>query len=223
LWEGALRNRTAISIVIALVFGAPLAAIGAEAPSLPEMPFPEWWSQLPPPGPERPPAVALAVEAARPAGRPTSALVDLLLSWLVTNFQLPATAERPRVEFVPQSRLSVLRFRGLVSERLISSPEIPNEPLADPQAVFGVYDDNRQTIFLSDQWRGETPAEVSVLLHEMVHHLQNLGRLTYVCPQERERLAYDAQKRWLEMFGKSFVDEIGVDEFDVLVRTRCFN
>jgi hypothetical protein len=95
--------------------------------------------------------------------------------------------------------------------------------LGDLQAVEAVYDDNKRTIYLPEDWQGDTPAEVSVLVHELVHHLQNGAGLKFQCPQERERTAFDAQIRWLEIFGKTLEEELGIDAFDTLVRTTCFN
>jgi hypothetical protein len=58
-----------------------------------------------------------------------------------------------------------------------------------------------KTIFLLNGWEGKTPAELSILAHEMVHHLQNVGQLKFECPEEREELAYKAQESWLHLFG----------------------
>jgi Domain of unknown function (DUF6647) len=78
-----------------------------------------------------------------------------------------------------------------------------------------------RTIYLRKEWTGRTPTELSVLVHEMVHHLQNVGGLKYVCPAEREKPAYDAQDRWLSLFGRNLIDEFKLDRMTVLVRTHC--
>jgi hypothetical protein len=46
-----------------------------------------------------------------------------------------------------------------------------------------------KTIYLPKNWTGSTPAELSVLVHEMVHHLQGATKTKYECPQAREQLA----------------------------------
>jgi hypothetical protein len=69
---------------------------------------------------------------------------------------------------------------------------------------------------------GGSSAEMSVLVHEMVHHLQNQVQLKYRCPQEREKLAYAAQDRWLSHVGTSLEKEFGIDPFTLLVKTNCF-
>jgi hypothetical protein len=62
-----------------------------------------------------------------------------------------------------------------------------------------------------------------VLVHEMVHHVQNVGGLKYACPQEREKLAYTAQERWLGLFGRNLEADFEIDAFSLLVKTRCLH
>lgn len=218
-----------IVILATLAICRPCSAAPAGTPDdaqRMQVPWPEWWGDMPPPGPldVSPPVRDGARSQVAPA-RPTAALLDTLASWLTANFGLPAAQDRPRVERVPRARLAALRYRGLVSDRARHMPDAGGSagPLGDLQAVFAVYDDQRRTIYLPDDWEGETPADVSVLVHELVHHLQNVAGLTFSCPQERERVAYDAQARWLALFAKTLETELGIDAFDTLVRTRCFN
>ena len=44
----------------------------------------------------------------------------------------------------------------------------------------------------------------------------------YECPQEREKLAYIAQNRWLTLFGHSLESDFHMDAFSLLVKTQCF-
>ncbi|WP_347404092.1 DUF6647 family protein [Mesorhizobium sp. WSM4976] len=60
-----------------------------------------------------------------------------------------------------------------------------------------------------------------MLVHEMVHYLQNAGGLKFACPAEREQMAYNAQERWLQLFGRSLEAGFVLDPFTVLVRTNC--
>jgi hypothetical protein len=82
-----------------------------------EIPWPEWWNDMPPPGPMVTPDPALETSA-RSTERPTAALLDMLVSWLTANFGLAAPAERPQVELVPRTRLAALRYRGLLSDQV---------------------------------------------------------------------------------------------------------
>jgi hypothetical protein len=93
----------------------------------------------------------------------------------------------------------------------------------ETSARAALYDDATRTIYLPAGWTGETPAELSVLVHEMVHHLQNVAGLRYECAAARERPAHVAQDRWLALFGRSLVDEFALDSMTLLVRTACMH
>jgi len=65
------------------------------------------------------------------------------------------------------------------------------------------------------------PAELSILVHEMVHHLQNVAHTAYACPLEREKLAYEAQEKWLSLFGQSLWSEFGLDRTTLVLTSAC--
>jgi hypothetical protein len=111
--------------------------------------------------------------------------------WLTFNLMLPAVHEAPRIEF---------------------------RPLAKVEAY---YDDATRTIYLPQGWTGRSPAELSLLVHEMVHHVQNVAGLKYACPEEREKIAYAAQRQWLALFGRDLMHEFKIDPMTLLVRTNC--
>ena len=92
---------------------------------------------------------------------------------------------------------------------------------AAQRTTVAIYIDGEQTIYLPEGWTGRTPAELSVLVHEMVHHLQNLGGLKHECPRAREKLAYAAQERWLKRFGRDLEGEFEINPFTVLVNSNC--
>ncbi len=70
-------------------------------------------------------------------------------------------------------------------------------------------------------WAGRSHAELSVLLHELVHHIQTTAHLTYECPAAREKLAYAAQEKWLGLFNLSLASEFNIDPFTLKVATEC--
>jgi hypothetical protein len=83
------------------------------------------------------------------------------------------------------------------------------------------YDDELRTIYLPSDWRGHTAAELSIVVHEMVHHIQNTGHLKYECGEAREKLAFKAQEQWLGLFGQDLETQFGLDSLTLLVRTNC--
>jgi hypothetical protein len=147
-------------------------------------------------------------------------LMTAIVLWLSVNFGMPPTHDYPRVEFVPPATMAALRFRGLASDRSMSLAADSQVPDAW-QGAYALYDDTKRVIYLYEEWTGATAAELSVLVHEMVHHLQSVGGLKYNCPQEREKPAYEAQSRWLALFGRSLEDDFEIDPMTVLIRTNC--
>jgi hypothetical protein len=163
-------------------------------------------------------------DAAQPRGAPPPvALLTIIADWLAENFDLPATRDLPRVELVSPVKLAAMRFRGALPDQWREDSVVdPAVQAAYQREVLGVYDDRSTTIFLPESWSGASPREVSVLVHEMVHHLQKLAGLTYECPAAREKLAYQAQDRWLERFGGSLETEFEIDKLTLFVTAGCF-
>jgi hypothetical protein len=150
--------------------------------------------------------------------RPLLAAIE---AWLALHFDLPSVDRPPRIVLAPRAKIAALRYQGL-----LSNPRIENAPSGDAGTgsqsdVVAIYSDATQTIYLPEGWTGTTAAELSVLVHEMVHHVQNVGGLKYACPQEREKLAYMAQERWLGLFGRNLEADFDLDAFSLLVKTRC--
>ena len=148
------------------------------------------------------------------------ALLTTIEIWLYTQFDLPAVQTHPRIELVPAAKIAAMRYGGLNPDGAAQTALGADFHGSKPNVV-AVYSDSTRTIYLPEEWTGGTAAELSVLVHEMVHHLQNVGGLKYECPQAREQLAYMAQDRWLTLFGHSLEQDFELDGFSLLVKTRC--
>jgi hypothetical protein len=156
------------------------------------------------------------------ARRPSPALMNEIISWLSSNFDLPAIYDYPHIEFASAARLALISYKGLLGRSVRDiSLEYPEAVATQPQDIVALYHDASKTIFLTDNWTGTTPVDISVLVHEMVHHLQNLGNLVHECPPAREKLAYRAQEAWLKKFGQDLKGAFEVDMLTILVRSVC--
>jgi hypothetical protein len=157
------------------------------------------------------------------AGSPsTQTLLATLISWISDCFDLPTTDDLPKIALAPARKIAALRYKGLLPDRRSEIASINDQSMPPAQReVVAVYHDETRTIYLPDGWTGRTPAELSMLVHEIVHHLQNLAGIKYACPQERERLAYEVQERWLGLFGRDLVRDFEIDPFTLLVSTQC--
>lgn len=153
---------------------------------------------------------------------PSPAVLADIVKWVSDSLDLPAVAEHPRIEFVPPHKLSAMRYKNLLGTAL----QTPNgETAASGSAyrreVVALYEDATRTVFLPVGWTGKTPAEISILVHEMVHHLQNLAGIKYECPAAREKPAYRAQDRWLRAHGLDLEQEFELDRFTIFVGSTC--
>jgi hypothetical protein len=141
---------------------------------------------------------------------PRSEMVAAIATWISSEFDLPAARDLPRIAFASPDRLVMLHYGGIHAGGALYGAQ-----------VVAVYDDKSRTIYLPDTWAGSTAAELSMLVHEMVHHVQNEAGQKFACAEERESVAYAAQQQWLAMFGRDFFQEFETDAFTLLVRTNC--
>ena len=159
--------------------------------------------------------------ASKLAGSSGQALLIAMETWVSSQFDLAAIHEHPRIEFAPPAKIASLRSTDLLSDP--GAQVEPNNRASSAQHdTIAIYYDATRTIYLPEGWTGGTRAELSVLVHELVHHFQNVLGLKHECPQEREKLAYIAQDRWLGLFGHSLADDFALDPFSLFVKTRCF-
>jgi len=153
---------------------------------------------------------------------PTRALMATVVTWLSTNFGLPENHDYPSIELVPPTTMAAIRYRSVAGGwPQVSASDNNSLPLSGVSELVAVYNDTNRTIYLSEGWTGVTFTDLSILVHEMVHHLQNVGQLKYNCPQAREAVAFAAQEQWLSLSGRTLESEFGIDKLTLLVRTNC--
>jgi hypothetical protein len=155
-----------------------------------------------------------------PDGRVTAQQLETIMRWIAERFDLPESAERPAVVFESPARLARMRQGGFAVREMMAPRHQVNETSRRSDSL-AVYSDAKRTIYLSEHWSGATEAELSVLVHEVVHHLQNVAGLKYNCPGDREKIAYQAQAAWLRQFDKSLQSEFGLDGPSILVHRNC--
>ena len=184
-------------------------------------------------------ALAGPVDAQEPATSPSIKLLgtdcDIVLgrakfrqvaaieTWIAAEFNLPAIREHPRLKLVSSAKIAALRFKVLLSNPKTGIAANDHGTSPAQGDTVALYHDATQSIYLPEGWSGSTPAELSVLVHEMVYHFQNVLGLKHECPQEREKLAYIAQDRWLSLFGQSLSGDFALDPFSLFIKIACFH
>lgn len=154
------------------------------------------------------------------SGQPKRDLTTAVFAWIAAEFDLPATDAMPRMVRASASQMVAIRYREQNSGKAFDPAARNAHPDAGHE-ILALYDDRARSIYLGEGWSGTTPAEISVLVHEVVHHLQNLSGQRYACGGEREKLAYAAQDRFLALFERTLATEFGIDPMTLLVRTTC--
>lgn len=148
--------------------------------------------------------------AARPLSqsRPDELVLRELAGFLEKNTNFRDVESFPTIEFAREQEMKELRYgaRFLQAEVLVVS----------------LYDRSSSTIYLPVGWQGRSPAELSMLIHEMVHHLQDRAGEVFACPQQREDEALTIQELWLVSHGTSLEKEFGIDPFTRLTAALCY-
>ncbi len=133
-------------------------------------------------------------------------LVTVLTGWIALQTGL-APVQAPRIEFVGPSAMSERAF----------GPGVAPSPL-----LRALYSQPEATVFLRRGWDAAKLRDQSELLHELIHHFQNVHRLPFACGAEREKLAYDLQIRWLREQGVADPYEfLEINAFFVVMNSVC--
>jgi hypothetical protein len=156
------------------------------------------------------------------ACRADRALLDALAAWVSAELDLPQIIDMPEVKLASPRELVLVRIGRAQHQTLASSAVDSGAATPHHQhEIVALYEDATRTIYLQEGWSGATSAELSILVHEMTHHVQNLAGLRYECAEAREKLAYMAQAQWLALFGQTLAGEFSTDPMTLLVRTVC--
>ena len=144
------------------------------------------------------------------------ALLVAIAVWISANTDLPATHDPPAVRFASPVEITALRYGQNRNTRTTASNTRTPSPADTARSVVAIYDDRHGVIVLPIGWTGETAADLSVLVHEMVHHFQAVAGLRYACTAAREKVAYDTQEKWLALFNTSLEREFDIDALTLL-------
>jgi hypothetical protein len=163
-------------------------------------------------------ALVTAPAAAQPGDAvtvPLGALVAAVTGWVSAETGLPLPSQPPRITYADDAEMAALR-RADGGHGAAPQPSGGTRP-----EVIALYDTRSETILLPAGWTGGTAAELSILVHEITHHLQSEAGQRFACPGEREQAAFAAQARWLERFGSDLEREFRIDPLFLLVATTC--
>jgi hypothetical protein len=165
----------------------------------------------------------LAETSQRRADIPSQHQLAEIVKWISENSDMPAIYESPHVSLVPPAQLAHMRYGVLLNGAGGKENGDHAAQTTNQREVIALYNNATKTIYLADNWSGANAKELSVLVHEMVHHLQNIGKVQYACPEAREKPAYLAQDKWLQRHGLSLEKEFDIDKFTLVMNSVCAN
>lgn len=125
-------------------------------------------------------ANSLAAPATEGEHEVSPELLNKLHHWLDEHTEFEKRDSQPNIVLIDLE----------LAEKLRGSDNSSGGPIG------GLYDSETETIYLTRPWSPSNQRDISVLLHEMVHHRQS-GRHWY-CPQAQEWRAYQIQAQWLQ-------------------------
>lgn len=131
-----------------------------------------------------------------------NALVLLFLAWIAAQTHLE----------LPTPPLVVL----------VATEEMRERSARPGNKVEALYDRVTGTVYLPESWNSEALYDRAMLLHELVHHVQEFNQVASQCNADWEQQAYDLTRIWL---GEQGVADpytfLKVDELTVAILSLC--
>jgi hypothetical protein len=141
-------------------------------------------------------------------------LVLALMVWASAQTGLPVPEDMPEVRTVDRCEIERLYFDDAARKCGNASG-----------GVQAIYDHRASRMLLPDTWSPENIYDISMLVHELVHHLQaEAGKTpeTVSCVgRDLEKPAYDAQIAFLEAAGLDPLAVMGINGLAYKLLTLC--
>jgi hypothetical protein len=155
--------------------------------------------------------LAVSARAAEegPVAVPLDALIAAVAAWAAERMGLPLPAALPLILLRTPEEMARLRVAGTPAFHGAAG-----RPLA-------FYARDGAAILLPSGWTGRDAVEVSVLVHEIVHHLQATSGRPGACPAAAEAEAFAVQADWLRLFGGDLERDLGIDGLYLRLLGAC--
>jgi antirestriction protein ArdC len=135
------------------------------------------------------------------------AMIFTLIAWIVAHSSF-GVAQAPHIQFVPKQEMSGAYARAVNDVNRFQ--------------VQAFYLPATGTVYLPRSWQATDLRDESMLVHELVHHLQKTNNVEVSCPAALERQAYALQLAWLREQGVADPYEFtGLDILTVIMAGSC--
>jgi hypothetical protein len=136
-------------------------------------------------------------------------LVVALMTWISASSGLP----------MPDSPPTIVRVSAREMARRARPEGSVETEAASP--YLALYHAGSATVLLRRDWDRAGLRDRSILVHELVHHLQAHAARSYPCRGAREREAYRLQAAWLDERGADLFEVMGMNALVYSAVTRC--
>ena len=110
-------------------------------------------------------------------------ILTALMIWLGANTPFSTNFDIPVVMFLPQEEMNSMYYKDNEHEQ---------------KSLHGMYDQENDIIYLPDEWDRRSAWDMGVLVHEMVHYLQDMNEMKFACSAEMEKMAWPIQQFYLK-------------------------
>ena len=111
-------------------------------------------------------------------------ILTALLLWIGANSTYNTDIPLPTVLFMDQKQMENVYYG-------------PDYEVGKTGQLYGFYNLEKDVIVLPDSWDRHKPWHLSVLLHELVHYVQDTNGIQYQCSAEMEQESWPLQKQYL--------------------------
>jgi|DEB0MinimDraft_3_1074331.scaffolds.fasta_scaffold11338_3 hypothetical protein len=118
-------------------------------------------------------------------------VIAAMLLWIGANTNYNVDLQHPEIIFLPQDHL----------EKAYSREKVPQDT-----DLHAFYDLKNNTIYLSENFNLYSAWDKGVLLHELIHYVQDQNKAKFECLAKMEGEVWPLQKQYLlEMHGVEWV------------------
>ena len=147
-------------------------------------------------------------------------IITALMLWIstATGWAIP---EHPKITYIEDSNRFFILSHDCDSK--------PNQPICETYDgkttnILALYNSSTSTVYLHKDFWWASVRDQSILLHELVHHMQyshDFSQYSRLCKGDIEKEAYDIQEIWLKERGKTLRDTIELGPLMRHVLTQC--
>ena len=156
----------------------------------------------------------------------TIATLTSMMIWINAMTGLPIPPSPPEIVYTDAREMKYLMYgcnsktpRRKICKKLKETGEITN----DLTSTIGLYDHDRKVIHLNPIIRTyDKPVRDSVIIHELVHHMQFSANIPYQCFGQLEETAYDIQNKYIKKEGKKDIfTELNISPLYLFIIFSC--